>query len=112
MRNPSALIMIDCQNTHRRGVMRLEGAEDAFAEAARLLASARASGAPVFHVMHDAGQGSPYDITAEIGQISGEVAPLPGNPSSSGTTRARSSRPTSAPCSERQAGTTWCSPGS
>ena len=61
----SALIMIDCQNTYRRGVMQLEGAEDAFAEAARLLA--RASGIPVFHIMHDAGQGSPYDITAEIG---------------------------------------------
>ena len=57
--------MIDCQNTYRRGVMQLEGAEDAFAEAARLLA--RASGIPVFHIMHDAGQGSPYDITAEIG---------------------------------------------
>jgi hypothetical protein len=25
----SALIMIDCQNTYRRGVMQLEGAEDA-----------------------------------------------------------------------------------
>ena len=33
----SALIMIDCQNTYRQGVMRLEGAEEAFAEAARLL---------------------------------------------------------------------------
>ena len=76
----SALIMIDCQNTYRRGVMQLEGAEDAFAEAARLLARARASGIPVFHVMHDAGQGSPYDITAEIGQISSEVAPAAGEP--------------------------------
>src|SRR5439155_1520287 len=38
----SALIMIDCQNTYRRGVMQLEGAEDAFAEAARMLARARA----------------------------------------------------------------------
>jgi len=76
----SALIMIDCQNTYRRGVMRLDGAEDAFAEAARLLARARASGIPVFHVMHDAGRGSPYDITAEIGQISGEVAPAAGEP--------------------------------
>jgi nicotinamidase-related amidase len=76
----SALIMIDCQNTYRRGVMQLEGAEDAFAEAARLLARARASGVPVFHVMHDAGQGSPYDITAEIGQISTEVAPAAGEP--------------------------------
>jgi hypothetical protein len=36
----SALIMIDCQNTYRRGVMQLEGAEDAFAEAARVLARA------------------------------------------------------------------------
>ena len=72
----SALIMIDCQNTYRRGVMQLEGAEDAFAEAARVLAS----GVPVFHIMHDAGQGSPYDITAEIGQISDEVAPIAGEP--------------------------------
>ena len=61
----SALIMIDCQNTYRRGVMQLEGAEDAFAEAARMLARARARGIPVFHIMHDAGQGSPYDVTAE-----------------------------------------------
>lgn len=76
----SALIMIDCQNTYRRGVMQLDGAEDAFAEAARLLARARASGVPVFHVMHDAGPGSPYDITAEIGQISSEVAPADGEP--------------------------------
>jgi nicotinamidase-related amidase len=76
----SALIMIDCQNTYRRGVMQLDGAEDAFAEAARLLARARASGVPVFHVIHDAGPGSPYDITAEIGQISSEVAPADGEP--------------------------------
>ena len=76
----SALIMIDCQNTYRRGVMQLEGAEDAFAEAARMLARARALGVPVFHIMHDAGQGSPYDITAEIGQISEEVAPIAGEP--------------------------------
>lgn len=76
----SALIMIDCQNTYRRGVMQLEGAEPAFAEAARVLARARAVGIPVFHVMHDAGEGSPYDIRAEIGQISDEVAPAPGEP--------------------------------
>jgi len=76
----SALIMIDCQNTYRQGVMRLEGAEEAFAEAARLLARARACGTPVFHIMHDAGPGSPYDITAEIGRISDDVAPAPGEP--------------------------------
>jgi len=76
----SALVMIDCQNTYRRGVMQLRGAEEAIAEAARMLARARAAGIPVFHIMHDAGQGSPYDVTAEIGQISDEVAPAAGEP--------------------------------
>jgi nicotinamidase-related amidase len=76
----SALVMIDCQNTYRRGVMQLRGAEEAIAEAARMLARARAAGIPVFHIMHDAGQGSPYDVTAEIGQISDEVAPIAGEP--------------------------------
>ena len=32
--------MIDCQNTYRQGIMRLEGVEAALAEAARLLARA------------------------------------------------------------------------
>jgi nicotinamidase-related amidase len=76
----SALIMIDCQNTYRHGVMQLDGAEEAIAEAARVLARARASGIPVFHIMHDGGPGSPYDVTAEIGQISDEVAPIAGEP--------------------------------
>jgi nicotinamidase-related amidase len=78
----STLIMIDCQNTYRQGVMQLDGVEDALAEAARLLARARAAGIPVFHIMHDAGEGSPYEVHAEIGQISDEVAPVAGNRSS------------------------------
>ena len=45
-----------------------------------MLARARAAGIPVFQIMHDAGQGSPYDVTAEIGQISDEVAPIAGEP--------------------------------
>jgi nicotinamidase-related amidase len=76
----STLIMIDCQNTYRQGVMQLEGVEDALAEAAKLLTRARATGIPVFHIMHDAGEGSPYDVHAEIGQISDEVAPVAGEP--------------------------------
>lgn len=40
----SALVMIDCQNTYRSGVMQLHGAEDAIAEAARMLVRARAAG--------------------------------------------------------------------
>jgi nicotinamidase-related amidase len=71
----SALVMIDLQQTYREGVMRLEGVEPAIREAADLLQRARAAGIPIFHVRHDAGPGSPYDVTAPIGQISPEVAP-------------------------------------
>ncbi|MGW2303822.1 isochorismatase family protein [Streptomyces sp. NPDC001809] len=74
----SALIMIDFQNTYRAGVMRLDGAEAAVAAGARLLAAARAAGAPVVHVVNDGGEGTPYDIRAEIGAISAEVAPVEG----------------------------------
>ncbi|MFD3659699.1 isochorismatase family protein [Streptomyces sp. NPDC058659] len=74
----STLIMIDFQNTYRTGVMRLDGAEEAVAAGARLLAAARAAGAPVVHVVNDGGEGTPYDIRAEIGSISAEVAPIAG----------------------------------
>lgn len=76
----SALVMIDCQNTYRRGVMALEGVEAALEEAARLLARAREAGAPVIHIQHDSGPGSPYDVRAEIGQIADVVAPREGEP--------------------------------
>ncbi|MCJ2049024.1 cysteine hydrolase family protein [Methylobacterium sp. J-070] len=71
----SALVMIDLQQTYREGVMRLDGVEPAIREAADLLARARAAGIPILHVRHDAGPGSPYDVTAPVGQISPEVAP-------------------------------------
>ncbi|GJE46783.1 cysteine hydrolase family protein [Methylobacterium soli] len=74
----SALLLIDLQNTYREGIMRLEGVEPALAEAAALLARAREAGIPVIHVRHDAGPGSPYDLTAPIGQISDPVAPRDG----------------------------------
>ncbi|MFD4320183.1 isochorismatase family protein [Streptomyces sp. NPDC058548] len=74
----SALIMIDFQNTYRTGVMRLDEAERAVAAGARLLAAARAAGAPVVHIVNDGGEGTPYDIRAEIGAISDEVAPVAG----------------------------------
>ncbi|QEU96185.1 isochorismatase family protein [Streptomyces kanamyceticus] len=74
----SALIMIDFQNTYRTGVMRLEGAEEALAAGARLLTAARAAGTPVVHIVNDGGEGTPYDIRAEIGAISPEVAPVDG----------------------------------
>ncbi|WP_235502840.1 isochorismatase family protein, partial [Kitasatospora sp. Root187] len=45
---------------------------------ARLLARARAAGTPVVHVLNDGGEGTPYDIRAQIGEISDEVAPVEG----------------------------------
>lgn len=74
----AALIMIDLQNTYREGVMRLHGVEDALLQARRVLDRARELGRPVFHIRHDAGVGSPYDVTAPIGQIADPVAPVAG----------------------------------
>lgn len=74
----AALVMIDCQNTYREGTMELVGVEAALIEAQRLLKRARAAGIPIFHIQHDAGPGSPYDLSTRIGQISDEVAPQPG----------------------------------
>ena len=76
----SALVLIDCQQTYREGVMRLEGVEPALKEAATLLKRFREAGRPVIHIMHDAGVGTPYDITAPIGQIADLVAPIDGEP--------------------------------
>ena len=74
----SALIMVDCQNTYRRGVMQLTNVESAIIEAQKLLQIARDLKVPIIHIQHDAGVGTPYDVTAEIGQISAEVAPRNG----------------------------------
>jgi nicotinamidase-related amidase len=74
----SALIMIDCQNTYRKGVMQLTGVEEALKEAQKLLHMARDLKIPIFHIQHDAGPGSPYDVNAEIGAIAEEVAPIAG----------------------------------
>ena len=66
----STLVMIDCQNTYTQGVMALDGVGAAIDEAAALLRRARAAGIPIVHIQHDDGEGSLYDIRAEIGQIS------------------------------------------
>jgi nicotinamidase-related amidase len=76
----ATLLMIDFQNTYRSGVMALDGVEPALAAGARLLAAARSAGTPVVHVVNDGGEGTPYDIRAEIGAISPEVAPAGGEP--------------------------------
>ncbi|PBC70511.1 nicotinamidase-related amidase [Streptomyces sp. TLI_235] len=76
----ATLVMIDFQHTYRTGVMALEGADQALEAGARLLAAARAAGTPVVHVVNDGGEGTPYDIRAEIGAICPEVAPVDGEP--------------------------------
>jgi len=72
----STLVMIDCQNTYVQGVMALDGVAAALDEAATILNRARAAGIPIIHIQHDDGEGSPYDIRAEIGQIADQVAPV------------------------------------
>ena len=74
----SALIMIDLQNTYTQGVMSLSGVEAATHQAKIMLDRFRAASRPVFHIMHDAGAGSPYDVHADIGQIIASVAPVAG----------------------------------
>ncbi len=71
----SALVMVDCQNTYRQGLMQLVNVEAAVKEAQKLLQMARDLKIPVIHIQHDAGVGTPYDVSAEIGQISAGVAP-------------------------------------
>jgi nicotinamidase-related amidase len=76
----SALVLIDCQNTYREGIMQLEGVEPALKECAKLLQRARDAGATIIHIQHDAGPGSPYDVRAPIGAIADVVAPAAGEP--------------------------------
>lgn len=76
----SALVLIDCQNTYRRGTLQLVGVEPALAEAQRLLAAARAAGIPVFHIQQSDGPGSLFDIDDDIGSIADPVAPARSEP--------------------------------
>ncbi|MER6202093.1 cysteine hydrolase family protein [Streptomyces sp. NPDC001586] len=74
----ATVVLIDYQNTYTRGVMELEGWKEALDAAVELLARAREAGATVVHVVNDGGEGTPYDIRAEIGQIHPAVAPAEG----------------------------------
>ncbi|MGX1128304.1 nicotinamidase-related amidase [Streptomyces glaucescens] len=74
----SILILVDYQNTYVGGVMELEGWRAALDSAAELLGRAREAGATVIHVVNDGGEGTPYDIRAEIGQVHPSVAPADG----------------------------------
>ena len=74
----STLILVDFQNTYTRGVMELDGWQASLDAAAQLLERAREAGTKVVHVINDGGEGTPYDIRAEIGRIHPAVAPADG----------------------------------
>lgn len=76
----SALIIIDAQNTYCEGVMKLEGMEKALKDCRLMLDRFRNAGRPVYHIQHDAGPGTPYDVQSHLGKIVDAVAPLEGEP--------------------------------
>ena len=71
----ACLVLIDLQNEYLSGPIALPGAQAAIDSAARLLAQARKSHAPIFHVAHRGKPGSLFDRTAERGAIAAAVAP-------------------------------------
>lgn len=72
----AALVLIDMQNEYLSGPLELPDAEDAVANAANLLAAARATGARVIHVAHRGRPGGPFDPEATCGMIVDALAPV------------------------------------
>lgn len=60
--------------------MELDGWQPTLEAAARLPERARREGTEVIHVVNDGGEGTPYDIRAEIDRIHPSVAPADGEP--------------------------------
>ena len=73
----ACLVLIDLQNEYLAGPIAVREPDAAIANAARLLASARKNGAPIFHIAHKGRPGGLFDRTAERGQIVAQLAPLP-----------------------------------
>jgi hypothetical protein len=76
----ACLVLIDLQYEYLAGPIALPDARRAIANAARLLARARAAGTSIFHIAHKGRPGSLFDRAAERGAIVTELAPLPGEP--------------------------------
>lgn len=74
----STLLLIDCQREYVDGRLPLVGVAAALAECRRLLGAARASGAPVVHVVHQGQRGGLFDPEASGGAVADEVAPRAG----------------------------------
>ncbi|MGE4406236.1 cysteine hydrolase family protein [Pseudomonas sp.] len=78
-----AVVVIDLQNEYLpTGKLPLSGIDTAVANAARVIADARARGVPVIHVRHESVHGEmPVFVPGSDGvQIQAAVAPQPGEP--------------------------------
>jgi nicotinamidase-related amidase len=73
----SVLLVIDAQREYRDGRLPLAGIDASLAEAARLLARARAAGTPVVHVVHRA-DGPLFNPKGDGYAIVDALKPLPG----------------------------------
>ena len=76
----TALVLIDCQNEYVEGPLQLRGVQAALEEAARLLAAARAAGAPVIYIRHQGKAGGAFDWDQPRGAICEVVAPATAEP--------------------------------
>lgn len=77
----SVLLIVDAQREYREGRLPLAGIDAAVGETGKLLAAARAHGAPVIHVVHHAKPGSAlFDPQGKMAEILPELAPRSGEP--------------------------------
>ena len=76
----ACLVLIDLQYEYLAGPIALPDARTAIANAAKLLARARAAGTSIFHIAHKGRPGGLFDRTAERGAIVAELAPLASEP--------------------------------
>ncbi len=74
----SVVVVIDAQREYVDGRLPLPGAAPALDAIRRLLAQARAAGAPVIHVAHLGKAGGMFDPDGPGGQIADEARPEPG----------------------------------
>ena len=76
----ASLVLIDLQNEYLTGPIALPGGQAAMVNAAKLIASARDAGSPIFHIAHRGKPGGLFDRSAERGAIAAIVAPLASEP--------------------------------
>jgi nicotinamidase-related amidase len=76
----ATLILIDYQNEYLAGPLALVGAEEAIAQAERLLQAVRQAGGRVIHVAHKGAPGGAFDRSQPRGAIVDALAPLAGEP--------------------------------